>query len=93
MHEIPHDGFPSNQALEKLLELKANDVWRGKKILELQSLSSLIVEKAEKIESDLRIGDARIRNHCDKVRNDIQLAIEEAHLKLNDIHKELMDKG
>jgi len=93
MHEIPHEGFPTNQALAKLLELKANDVWRGKKILELKSLSNLIVEKTEKIELDLRIGDARIRKQCDKVRNEIQLAIEEAHIKLNDIHKELMDKS
>ena len=93
MHEIPNEGFPVNQALVELLELKANDVWRGKKILELKSLSNLIVQKSEKIETDLKIGDALIRNHCDKVRNDIQLAIEEAHIRLNDIHKELMEKS
>ena len=93
MHEIPNEGFPVNQALVELLELKANDVWRGKKILELKSLSNLIVQKSEKIETDLKIGDALIRNHYDKVRNDIQLAIEEAHIRLNDIHKELMEKS
>ena len=92
IHEIPKEGFISNQALEKLLELKANDVWRGKKILELKSISNLIIKKTEQINLDLRIGDAKISKQCDKARNDLQLAIEEAHVKLDDIHKELMDK-
>jgi hypothetical protein len=42
------------------------------------------------IASTLECGDAKIRDHCDKARNDMQLVIEQAHAKLDDIHKEFM---
>ena len=42
--------------------------------------------------TDLNIGEAIIRGHCDTVRNDVQLAIEQAYEKLDKIHKELMDE-
>jgi predicted nuclease with TOPRIM domain len=40
----------------------------------------------------LECGDATIHDHCDKVRNDMQLAIEQAHAKLDEFHKEFMDE-
>ena len=46
----------------------------------------------QSIESTMECGDAKIRDHCDKVRNDMQLAIEQAHAKLDDIHKDFMDE-
>ena len=46
----------------------------------------------QSIESTLECGDASIRDHCDKVRNDMQLAIEQAHAKLDEFHKEFMDE-
>jgi hypothetical protein len=43
------------------------------------------------IESTMESGDAKIRDHCDKVRNDMQLAIEQAHEKLDEFHKDFME--
>jgi hypothetical protein len=40
----------------------------------------------------MECGDAKIRDHCGKVRNDMQLAIEQAQAKLDDIHKDFMDE-
>jgi hypothetical protein len=44
------------------------------------------------IESTLECGDAKIRDHCDKVRNDMHMAIEQAHAKLDEIHKDFMEE-
>jgi hypothetical protein len=44
----------------------------------------------QSIEMTLVCGDSKIRDHCDKVRNDMQLAIEQAHVKLDEFHKDFM---
>ena len=46
----------------------------------------------QSIEVALEAGDAQIRDRCDKTRNDMQLAIEEAKSELDNIHKEFMDE-
>jgi hypothetical protein len=38
----------------------------------------------------LASGDAIIREHCDKVRNEVQLAVEQAHSKLDEYHRDFM---
>ena len=92
MHDIPHNGFLPNDEIAELARLKANDVKRGKKIEELKKINNSIKAKVAKLETDQRIGDVKIREHCDKVRNDIQIAVEEAHVKLDEFHKTFMNK-
>ena len=87
-HEIPQEGFPIILALKDLLDIEAKDVSQSKQIDEFKSLLDSLKLKIKSVESIFKTGDAQIRDHCDKVRNSTQLAIEEAHLKLDEIHKE-----
>jgi hypothetical protein len=89
-HEIPDDGFLKNLALQKLLEFKAKEVSHPSHIEEFRKLLDKLNDTKQSIETTLECGDSRIRDHCDKVRNDMQLAIEQAHAKLDEIHKDFM---
>jgi hypothetical protein len=92
IHEIPEDGFPNNIALKKLLEFEAKEVSQSNQIEEFKELLDNLNATKQIIQSTLECGDATIRDHCDKVRNDMQLAIEQAHAKLDEFHKEFMDE-
>jgi len=92
IHEIPDEGFLKNLALHKLLEFETKEVSRSNHIEEFKRVLDILDKTKQSIESTLESGDATIRDHCDKVRNDMQLAIEQAHAKLDEIHKEFMDE-
>jgi len=59
---------------------------------EFKKILDILNTTKQNIESTLECGDATIRDHCDKVRNDMQLAIEQTHAKLDEIHKDFMDE-
>jgi hypothetical protein len=90
IHEIRDEGFPKNLALQKLLECEAKEVLQSNQIEEFKKFLDILDKTKQSIESTLECGDATIRNHCEKVRNDMQLAIEQAHAKLDEIHKDFM---
>jgi hypothetical protein len=90
-HEIPDDGFPKNLTLQELLEFEAKEVLQSNHIEEFKKLLDILNATKQHIESTLECGDATVRDHCDKVRNDMQLAIEQAHAKLDEFHKDFMD--
>ena len=91
-HEIPDEGFPIILALQNLLEFETKEVSRSNHIEEFKKVLDNLNAAKQSIESTMECGDAKIRDHCDKVRNDMQLAIEQAHAKLDEIHKEFMDE-
>jgi hypothetical protein len=91
-HEIPDEGFPKNLALQELLEFEAKEVFQSNQIVEFKKLLETLSASKKSIESTLECGDATIRDHCDKVRNDMQLAIEQAHAKLDEFHKDFMNE-
>jgi uncharacterized protein YoxC len=92
IHEIPDEGFLKNLALQELLECEAKEVFRSSQIEEFKRFLDILNDTKQSIESTLECGDAKIRDHCDKVRNDMQLAIEQAHAKLDEFHKDFMDE-
>ena len=77
--------------MEKI-KVKPNEVSRNKLTVDFKLILSKLNEKINQIETELKIGETTIRNSCDILRNDVQLAIEEAHKKLEDVHIELFDK-
>jgi hypothetical protein len=91
IREIPDDGFLKNLALQKLLEFEAKEVSHSNHIEEFKLLLNSLNTMRHSIEMTLVCGDSKIRDHCDKVRNDMQLAIEQAHAKLDEFHKDFMD--
>jgi hypothetical protein len=91
-HEIPDDGFSKNLALQKLLEFEAKEVLQSNHVVNFKKFLEILDKTKQSIQSTLECGDATIRNHCEKVRNEMQLAIEQAHAKLDEIHKDFMDE-
>ena len=92
-HQVPDgDGFPPNIELAKMLDLKSSHVCHSKLFQTFKDMLDSVRAKAGQLELGLKIGDAQIRDYCDKVRNDAQLAIEQAHEQLDKIHKQLMDE-
>ncbi len=92
IHEIPDDSFPKNLALQKHLDFEAKEVFRTNHIEEFKKVLDILKAARQSIESTLVCGDAKIRDHYDKVRNEMQLAIEQAHAKLDEINKDFMDE-
>jgi len=91
-HEIPHEGFPPNETLIALVNLKSNQASQCQTISEIKKNLEILVEKSVKMEACYDIGETTIRNSCDKARNSAQLAIEEAHLELDKYHKHFMER-
>jgi hypothetical protein len=91
-HEIPDGGFYINQLAQEMLKCEAKAVFRSNHTEEFKKLLETLNATKQSIESTLECGDAKIRDHCDKVRNDMELAIEQAHEKLDEIHKDFMDE-
>jgi hypothetical protein len=91
-HEIPDEGFCINQLAQEMLKFEAKEVFHPNHKEEFKTILDILNGTKESIESTLECGDAKIRDHCDKVRNDMQLAIEQAHAKLDEYHKEFMDE-
>ena len=89
-HDIPEDGFTINLVAKNLLDIKAREVSQPKQIKEFKNLIDSMEKMKESIEQTLKAGDAKIRDHCDKSRNQVQISIEEAHTELDEIHKYFM---
>ena len=92
IHELPMGGFAPNLEVAKLIEIKPNQILRGKLVNELEAISKSVRERVEQIQTDLLTGEVIIRDQCDEIRYETQLAIEEAHLELEKIHKRFMDE-
>jgi hypothetical protein len=91
IHEIQIDvGFPKNLALQKLLEFEAKEISHSNQKEELKKLLVLLNATKQSIEWTLDCGDATIHKHCAKVRNYMQLAIAQAHGKLDELCKDFM---
>jgi hypothetical protein len=92
IHEIPDEGFYINQIVIEMLKCEAKEVLQSNHIEEFKKLLETLNGTKQAIESTMEGDDAKIRDHCDKVRNDMQLAIEQAHAKLDEYHKDFMDE-
>ena len=89
-HAIPCDGFVTNQLLATIAEIKPAEVSRNKLVADLKSKINTLNSKLESVRLHVDFGEAKIREKCDKVRNDMQIAIEQAHARLDSIHGEFM---
>jgi hypothetical protein len=91
-HAILDGGFPINNVVNKIVQLKSNEVFRNLLVKDFSQASNLIKIKCERVELDLRIGETIIYEFCDNVKREAQLAILEAHVKLDTIHEEFFEE-
>ena len=83
-HRVPHNGFSKNQRLSRLLSLRPSEVFRGKAVQNFKLDLKLICEKSNSITNDLTRGSDKIKEYCEFIRNDVDLAAESW---LESIHK------
>ena len=87
-HDIPKNGFIKSRGLANLVEIKSNEVSRSKEASDLKTELNTIHEKTSIIESDLKMGKSKIREHCDFVRNDVEVKVESWHQYIDKFHGE-----
>jgi hypothetical protein len=91
-HAILDGGFPRNAVVNKIVQLKSNEVFRNILVKDFSQASNLIKIKCERVELDLQIGETIIYEFCDKVKNEAHLAILEAQVKLDTIYGEFLEE-
>ena len=89
-HEVPKNGFKKNVCLAKLVEIKPNEVSRSKEASEFKSVLNSIFEKNKLMETDLKTGKDKIREHCDFVRNEVEVKVESWHQYIDKFHDEFI---
>ena len=85
-HEMPKNGFIKSLRLAKLIDIKPNEVSRSKEASEFKSVLNKIFEKNSAMQTDLKMGKDKIREHCDFVRNEVEVKVESWHQYIDKFH-------
>lgn len=91
-HQPPDGGFTPNKFIIKLLKKQPHEVNRGKSVRELKELLEQINEKNEQIKSDVTNSDALIRQHCESVKNDVDIITDTQINELNKLRDAIFAK-
>ena len=75
-HAKPQNGFLKNSSLAKLCDKKANPVSRGPLADTLRAQLDEIKLKLAVLAKENQLGADKIREHCEGLRNDVQLNSE-----------------
>ena len=73
---IPSMRFPVNLCLMKLIEKKPNEVIQSKSVVELKKALNLLIKGIETLQSNFDNRNLDIREHCSKLRRDVELNTE-----------------
>ena len=76
-HLKPANGFLKNVNLAKLCDINATVVSRGPLVESFKTVLDEIKSKLDELNSNNKLGVDKIRDYCDKLRNDVQLHAEE----------------
>ena len=88
-HRVPgeeHGGqFPLSKVALKLLEKRPSEVYRNQSVEQLKALLNALAESADTLARTKRHAQDTIREHCDTVRNEVQI---QAELLVESVHKQ-----
>ena len=82
--------FPISQLVSRLISKRPNTVYRSKQVDTLQASLSELRSLGEKLERIATRPDETIREHCDTIRNEVQIAVERAFDKIAAFHRHLL---
>ena len=91
-HEISKNGFNKNLRLDKLIQIKPNEVSRGPVVSDFKLLLNKYTENIKIVEVDFRAGKDKIKKHCDSVRGEVESALLKWHQSIDKSHDEFMEK-
>jgi len=89
-HAMPEEGLPTNSQLLYILTLKPTEVSRGKDVKILKETLNQIQKNIKSISFGANNGLDQIKEHCIELKNDVQLASEEAIQQINDYNDEFI---
>jgi ribosomal protein L29 len=79
-HNIPERVFPISKKLEKLLETKPNEIYRGKAVEELEKHLRNIKSELNALKSTLDNGIEKIHERCSLLKHQIRYRSEQRAL-------------
>jgi hypothetical protein len=91
-HEQPKKGFSKNISLAKLCEKKANKVSRSTIAKAFEAQLDELKLNMDKLAKENDLGEDKIKEYCDGLRNEVQLHLEELIESLRKQQNELIDK-
>jgi hypothetical protein len=91
-HKMPKSGLHLNKVLVQMLSFKSIDISRGKAFNSLQVTLHDLFIKSNILKHRLGHRDDYVKEHCNEIRNKVQLATEEAILQINKFNERLIDK-
>ena len=84
------NGFQKNINLAELTEVKPSEIYRSKKVEDLENKLKTLNQKIEELNGNQKYGLDKIKEYCEKIRCDIQLETEIAIEKLKNFNQELI---
>jgi len=92
IHEMPLDGLPVCKPLLAMLSLKPIKLSRGKVFDTLENNLDVIKKKRNYIKLGLNDNNDIVREHFMHLKNEVQLAAEEASLQIGDSTSQLIEE-
>ena len=91
-HEVPKDGFLTNEVVLKILSVKLIRVSRGKAFDLLEKSLDDIQKKYDYIKRGIENSTDFVNEYCMDLRSDVQLKTEEAIQQINDISIKIIEE-
>jgi hypothetical protein len=84
------DDLPKNKALAKLINKKANTVYRNKSVEELKENLKKILSRVEQLQNDLKHPNHIIKSHFASLKRQVDLDAEKAKQAIDSIRENLL---
>lgn len=85
-------GFIQNKFMNQIMSKKPRFIYQGKTIEEFRKSLEKLMKITNHLESNMKNSETTVIEHCDKVRNQIDLCAEEKLYEINSIRDEYISK-
>ena len=90
-HEIPPKGYLKNFNLDQISDKKANPLSRGSPAASLKTQLDEFKLKLDVLVNEEELGIVKLKDYCDSLRNEVQLASEQAIQDIKNINSYFID--
>ena len=91
-HLADKDGFIRNKNIAKLIQHEPKEVYRSKSAQNLKLKLDQVQNKINSLRNDIEIGKDKVKEYCDSIRIEIQLATEIIIDKLKKFNEGLLNE-
>ncbi len=89
---MPENGLPVNKTVLNLLSIKPAEVYRSKAVETLKEQLSTMRKNLTSLKFSVINGEEKIKEECIELRNQVQLATEQAIQQINDYNYEFINE-